>query len=169
MKIDDEKLKLYTVIAREQLERSGKIQGAPIMHGVIIRRYRLPFPSGDCECLYQNEGFSTEQFLKKKWYFRYRGAIEQIKTPRQAIEVFFYQYPHISPDRVLVKIYRDRLRAAKSKASQIQGAMTRARDAWRELFPIEETEDWKTAETKLLEKQAMIVALEQEIEKLNQP
>ena len=55
MKITDKKLKVYTVNAREQLERSKKLQAAPIMHGVIIRRYRLPFPSGDCECLYQSE------------------------------------------------------------------------------------------------------------------
>lgn len=166
MTTEEEVLRLRVIEAREKISGTAAAAGFPIQHGVIIRRYRRELPGGESQCIYQNEGFSTQNFIRWKWYFRYLCAMEQTKTPRQAVEVHFYQYPHINPDSVRIKTLKGRLKSAKSKVTQFTIAIERAKSDWRQLFPIEETDEYKRALTKLQEKKDAVANLELEIKSI---
>lgn len=127
---DAEKKKLKIELYRERYRGNSVAK----LYGVRIVRYKGKSAFGQREMIYENEGFTLENSVKWKWYFRYLAAKFQLETPRNAVEWYIYDYPHINENEVIKKWIMDDLRAAKSKLTQVENAIKKHEENKKDLF-----------------------------------
>jgi hypothetical protein len=80
---------------------------------VRIYRYHSAKDWGTRELIYENKGFPPNIFVRWKWYFRYLQSKEQIKTPKQLIQIETISYVPPDREKVLLKVLNNKLSAAK--------------------------------------------------------
>lgn len=170
--ITKELLDLATINEQErllsQIKKGGGDHFALVRMRVRIVRFEKDKDWGPSKIVYENEGFRINKLMHWKWFFRYRQAIEQAKTPKQLVQVQFMSYVPVNRDELMIKVLKDRLSAAKGAVTKIQGQIERAKIDFKEksLFSIEDEPKYAEALQKLGEKIAKVEGIEKELEKL---
>ncbi len=95
--------------------------------------------------------------LKYDWYFKYRAALLQVKYPKFDVQVFWGNEP--AKGKTLVQIQQGKIRAKKSKITEIKSKLEKARLNWSSLFPFEDDIHYQRVVNKLQR-------LEEELRKL---
>lgn len=152
--ISDELVRIYTV------EFENKFQTAAKKYGVMIKRHKRSFYCADPILLKKYDGFTFEQYMKWKWFFRYVAAKAQIETPKNFIEICEYDYAVVDQKEVKLLIANNRLKNAKSKVTKFSNSIRLARENWNLLFPIEDDDMYKKAILKLHSKEREVEALQ---------
>jgi len=75
--------------------------------------------------------------LKFNWYFRYRAALLQVQYPKLEVELSWGNLP-VTDVNLLHKRWNDRVRAKRSKITEIKNKLNAARNTWDLIFPIED-------------------------------
>ena len=170
--ITKELLELATINDQEKLlckiEKGGADHFALVRVKVRIVRFEKDKHWGPSKIIYENEGFRINNLMRWKWFFRYRQAIEQAKTPKQLVQLQLISYVPVNRDEVMIKVLKDRLSAAKSAVTKIQVQIERAKVDYqsKSLFSIESEPKYAAALKKLGEKIAKVEEIENELNQL---
>jgi hypothetical protein len=168
--ITDEVLRMHMVAESEKLlteiknDETGKYLFL-IKVRVCIYRYNSRNPWGARTLIYENKGFVVSCFTRWKWYFRYLQALEQVKTPKQMVQIETISYVDPNRDKVLLKVLTNKLTAAKRDRTKIQFAIENGlkNKAETSLFMLDDDPDYLKALDLLSKKQQLISDLEAEI------
>jgi hypothetical protein len=105
------------------------------------------------------DGLSWEMRNKWGWYFKYRAALAQVQHPRAYVEMSWGDTPKPNSEQIN---RTNQIRAKKAKITEISNKMRVVRDAWQQMFPVEEHPKYKAAATKLARLQRELVELQGE-------
>ena len=174
--ISEDVLLLHMVAESEKLLseiKNGEIGSELYLVNIAVRIYRYESTKdwGDKELIYENNGFIVHRFMRWKWFFRYLQAKEQIKTPRQLVQIHTVSYVNPDRDKVLFKVLNNKLSAAKRDRTKIQFAIENGKKVKEStsLFSYEDDPDYHKALEYLSNKQQLISDLEAEIAQLKTP
>jgi len=135
-------------------------------YGCKILLHRNGFAAADAQRIHHWTGFRFEQYNKYRQWFRYRAALIQVQHPKQYVEVYEYHYQHVPEKEEMQKRLQNKLKSAKAKHTEYTNKMNRARQGWKELFPIEDHPAYQKAMEKVQEKQMQIIELQKQIDAL---
>lgn len=124
---------------------------------------------GNRELIYENKGFVVERFVRWKWFFRFLQAKEQIKTPKQLIQIETISYVNPDRDKLLLKVLNNKLIDAKRDRTKAQFSIEAGKKMKSEtsLFSFDDDPDYLKALEYLSKKQQIISELEAEIAQLS--
>lgn len=171
--ISEDILRLHMVHESEKLLseiKHGEVGKNFFLINVAVRIYRYISASdyGHRTLIYENKGFKVDCFTRWKWFFRYLQAIEQVKTPKQLVQIETISY--VNPDRnnVLLKALHNKLTAAKRDRTKIQMSIENAIQIHEStaLFPYQEDPGYGRSIEYLSKKEKLISDLEAEIDNL---
>jgi hypothetical protein len=103
------------------------------------------------------ENLSWEVRNKWGWYFKYRAALAQVQNPRAHVEMAWGTTPKPNAEQIT---RQNKVRAKKAKITEISNKMRKAREAWRDIFPITDHPKYQAAARKLSRLQQELVELE---------
>jgi hypothetical protein len=121
---------------------------------------------GNSKTIYHNQDLPFDTFLKFNWYFKYREALLRVQHPKYYIRLAAGDYEFILPAVEHIKRLKNLIAAKKRKTTEINRRISVTRKQWRELFPLEEYDNYKKAVTKLEHLAKIIQMLEQELASL---
>ena len=151
--------------------RNGEVDGKMYLINIAVRIYRYESTKdwGNRELIYENKGFVVDRFMRWKWFFRYIQAKEQLKTPKQLVQIQTVSYVNPDRDKVLLKILTNKLIAAKRDRTKVQFSIENGKKIKSEtsLFSYEDDPDYRTALDYLSKKQQLVFELEAEIAELS--
>lgn len=135
---------------------------------IRIYRYAGTGDWGNRDLIYENKGFKVKDFLRWKWFFRYLQATEQIKTPKQLVQIESISYVNPDRNKVLLKVLTNKLTAAKRDRTKIQFAIENGKKNKESttLFSCDDDPDYIKAMEYLSKKQQLIEEIEGEIKQL---
>ncbi len=172
--ISEEILRLHMVEESEKLLsliKSGEVSNQLYLINAMVRiyRYEKEYSWGTRQLIYENVGFKVERFMRWKWFFRYLQAKEQIKTPRQLVQIECISYVNPDRDKVLIKVLSNKLIAAKRDRTKAQFAIEKGKKVKEStsLFSYEDDPDYLKALEYLSGKEKLIAEIEAEIAQLN--
>lgn len=172
--ISEEILRLHMVEESDKLLsliRSGEISNELFLVNIMVRIYRYETDKswGSRQLIYENAGFKVERFMRWKWFFRYLQAKEQIKTPRQLIQIECISYVNPDRDKVLIKVLTNKLIAAKRDKTKALFSIEKGKKLKKStsLFSYEDDPDYLKALEYLSGKEKLIAEIEAEIAQLN--
>lgn len=100
--------------------------------------------------------------MKYDWYFNYRAALLQVKYPRAYVRI---DVVRATPNtKRQIDVLKQRVSAAQGQVTKIENLLTKARDHWNSLFPIEDDHLYKRAMSKLAQKQELLTQAIQDFE-----
>lgn len=172
--ISEDVLNLHMVSESEKLLseiKNGELGGKMYLVNIAVRIYRYESVNdwGKRELIYENNGFVVNRFMRWKWFFRYIQAKEQIKTPRQLVQINTVSYVNPDRDKVLLKILTNKLSAAKRDRTKVQLSIEAGKRIKSEtsLFSYDDDPDYLKALEYLSKKQQLVSELEAEINQLS--
>jgi hypothetical protein len=139
------------------------------MTPVFAKRYQVTiyctkssaqYPYKDDRALWWSE-LHFFQIHKWDWYFRYRMSLLQVRHPR----LFFSMRVHerlASPTDLIANIKKSII-TRKRQISKWTNKTQQALEAWDQLFPLEETEQWKKAIAKINREKRQLEMLETDL------
>ena len=172
--VSEEILRLHMVEESEKLRsllKSGEISKELFLVNIMVRiyRYQTDKSFGSRQLIYENGGFKVERFIRWKWYFRYLQAKEQLKTPKQLIQIESISYVNPDRNKVLKKVLSNKLIAAKRDRTKAQFAIEKGKKLKEatSLFSHENDPDYIKALEYLSGKEKLIAEIEAEIAEIN--
>lgn len=105
------------------------------------------------QTVYYRHNLTHELFFKYLWYFEYRAALYKVQKPRYCIELTKGTFTIELPKDEHIKKLKDNIAGKKRKITIIREKIKLAKEHWTDLFPIEETDDWKKANDLLKSKE----------------
>ena len=84
-------------------------------YGCQIRIHRKDYYCSEPNLVLRWEGYSFQQYNKWQWYFRYRAALEQVKHPRNFVELAQFSYEYVPEQEELKRRMKNKLIAKKAK------------------------------------------------------
>ena len=150
--------------------KNGEVGGKMYLVNVAVRIYRYKSINdwGEKELIYENKGFVVNRFVRWKWFFRHIQAREQLKTPKQLIQIHTVSYVNPDRDKVLLKLLTNKLIAAKRDRTKVQLQIEKGVEIHSKtsLFPIDSDPNYQKALERLSQKQKLVSDLEAEIAQL---
>lgn len=131
--------------------------------GCWIKIHRCTFPCSDAKLAHHWTGYRFDNFMRWKWYFRYRAALLQVQNPKCYIEMKEYQYDVELDKKEAERHHRAKLTAARRKLTEAINKVERGKKEWNKLFSFEEYPDYQRASEIIEGYKARIVRLEEEI------
>jgi hypothetical protein len=125
---------------------------------VVIRAYATPGRQ-QRHCL-RWLGLTWEVRCKWAWYFRYRTALLQVQHPRLEVEMTWGKTPKANYEE-LERV--NNIRAKKAKITETSNKLAKAREGWKQLFPIETHPSYQKAMAKLERLKAELADLERQV------
>lgn len=119
------------------------------------------------ETAYFKDDMAMDFYLRWEWYFKYRSALLQVKSPKAFVELIHGSYDFVLPETEYKQKLENLIRAAKAKITKCDNDIQLARDNWNEIFPIDLHPDWKRALQKRLDYSLRLVLLTTEYESIN--
>jgi len=170
--VPDEITRLYMVNESEKLlsKLTGSEKFYVVRMAIKIWRYDGVNDYGKRTLIYENDGFSISLFQRWKWFFRYRQAIEQVKTPKQLVQIESISYAPINADEIRLKVLRNKLIAAKADVTKVSNSIKNGIKIYSEtsLFSYEQDPEYKKAIDYLNKKEQLVLQIETEIHQLQQ-
>lgn len=130
----------------------------------VIVRFEKTKDWGPKEVLYTNEGFTIEQGMKWKWYFRLLTAKKQIETPKRLVQLQIRTYVSLDKNKILYKVLKNKLIAAKGDLTKALNAIKKIEES-NTLFPTE-TDNYGTLIKYRDNKTTLIKQIEKELDDL---
>ncbi len=172
--ISEEVLNLHMVEESEKLlseMKNGEVGRDMFLVRVLVRIYRYERDKdwGKKELIYENKGFVVNRFTRWKWFFRYLQATEQVKTPKQLVQINWVSYVDPNREKVLLKVLGNKLIAAKRDRTKAQLKIENGKmiSESTSLFSVDEDPDYLKALEYLSKKQQLISEIEAEISQLS--
>ncbi len=131
--------------------------------GCVIQLHRQSYYCSDSKTVHHWTGYKFENFMRWKWYFRYRAALLQVQNPYVLVEIREYQFDIALADKEKERHLRAKLTAAKRKHTEYLNKVEQARQIWQELFPIESDPLFEKVMGKISRLKVRISELEEEI------
>lgn len=104
---------------------------------------RTKFGNGEMVEEYKWNDLPWHTRIRFDWYFLYRAALLQVKYPRLHVETRWgTEETDINIEEVRLK---NKISSKKRKITEIENRLMNAREAWVQLFPIEDDELYKQA------------------------
>ena len=123
--------------------------------------------AGGNPCVYHNEDFPFEIFMKWKWYFDYRAALYKVQHPKHRVDLMTGSYDYAPAPEVAFLNLKNKMIAKKRVISKYRNKIQMAKSRWNELFPIEEYHLYKEAMEKINRTQTELNNLRAQINKTN--
>lgn len=110
------------------------------------------------------EGLRFELMMKYQWYFRRIAALHQIEYPKQVIGFEISRYESAQAKKLYdKKLLSNKIKAAKSKITQLNNELDSLRKGWMEIFAIEEHPKWAATSKKMIEKHTQLAMMERQL------
>ena len=134
--------------------------------GCYIKLHRLPFFAADSQLVYRWDNYKFAQYMKWKWYFRYRAALLQIKHPKQAVEIVDFNWT-ISDKEIEKIAFKNKLTKAKADLTKWENKLNEFIANWNLLFPYTDDPSYKSTLVRIEEQKNKLQELEAINERLN--
>jgi hypothetical protein len=112
--------------------------------------------------VYHRNEMTVPFYARWSWYFEYRAALLRIKYPKAYTELIHGTHQYIPKAEELRKKQYDKIISKKAKITQVKNRIKRAEAEWRELWHIEENQQYQEAIKKLFELEEELCILTQE-------
>lgn len=111
------------------------------MH-VSEKRLYVKIDAGPCAggnpCVYHNNDFPFELFMKWKWYFEYKAALYKVQHPKHRVDLMTGSYDYLPLEEIQIRKRQNKIIAKKKVISKYRNKIQMATNDWNELFPIED-------------------------------
>lgn len=131
--------------------------------GCYVKLHRLPFFASDSKLVFTWDNYTFSQYMRWKWYFRYRAAMLQVQHPKQAVEIIEFHW-NLSDKEIEKIAYKNKLVAARATLTKLEDKVAAFVANWNLLFPYENEPSYQAA---LLRIEAQKVKV-QELEAINE-
>jgi hypothetical protein len=118
------------------------------------------------ETIYYRNEMTFEFFIKWRWYFEYRAALYRVNNPRHFVDISHGGYEYIPPRVELIKMLKNKITNRKGKVTQWDCCISKAKETWSELFPIEDDQMFQKAVAKLNKAKLELEQMEAELENI---
>lgn len=136
--------------------------------GCQIRIHNNSFKGSSSKIVKRFDGFTFEQFMKWRWYFRYLTAKHQVNNPRVFVELDEFNYEFIPEKQDQLKRLKNRAKSARAKITEWKNKLIKFEKSYTEIFPITENPYYIKAMNKVNEKECLLNSLLKDIDALNQ-
>lgn len=101
------------------------------------------------KCIYYRGDIAPFILQKYRWYFDYLVALVRVNFPRYYIELTIDKADYTPPKEEMIAWLQNKVNFRIRKVGAMKRNTVLAKENFTELFPIEETDDWKNYLSKI--------------------
>lgn len=135
-------------------------------YGCRLKLHRKTFNVSNPELIQEWTGYRFKEYMRWKWYFRYRAALLQIENPKRLVEIGEFQYMLDVPLEEKILRKKRELAAQKGEVTKWERIHRQSLDNPNDLFGIESNPNYQKALRKLQEKRDKRDFLQKEYDEL---